>query len=190
MSHVTKSLTSVLFATTLLVAAIPAAFSDTDNSKLQKFLSSRAALLKPLYDEVPKDFLKAIVVVRRGVADFGNLTTRDYLRRLHLSGFLSDKGCSWTSGIGWLSGGDQYELRCSYSIARRNQKTIQFDALFRFVLWDHGRVAQLRTFLSSGRETNAYRSSTELLGAEPGDMHFKGSEEAEKLYENFKNALQ
>ena len=185
-----KSLTSILLVTGILGFFNPAAFSDTDTSSLKELLSARASLLKPLYEKVPKDFLKAVVIVRRGIDDFGGLTTRDYLRRLHLSHLLSDRGCAWRFGRGWLSSRDQYELRCSYRIVRRNQQTIRFDALFRFVLSNQGRVAFLRTFLGSGRETDAYKSSVDLLGVEPGDMAFKGNEEIKQLYEDFKNTLQ
>ena len=79
-----KSLTSALLATTLLTFAISAkAIGDTDTSKLKEFLEARASMLKPLYEEVPEEFLKARVIVRRGIDDFGGMAVLDYLRRLH-----------------------------------------------------------------------------------------------------------
>ena len=40
MSHLLKSLTSILFATALLSVFNPAAFGDTDTSKLKELLSA------------------------------------------------------------------------------------------------------------------------------------------------------
>ena len=187
-----KSLTSALLATTLLTFAISAkAIGDTDTSKLKEFLEARASMLKPLYEEVPEEFLKARVIVRRGIDDFDGMAVLDYLRRLHLAAHLSDEGCSWNSGTGLFSSGNQYELTCSYSISGMAEKAVEFSALFKFILSDDRRSAGLRIFESrTGKETDAYKSSLQLLGEEPGDFFFEGNDDLRKIFDDFKKALE
>ena len=131
---------------------------DQERAEARRRIEKALEEISKIKVEVPPEIANAIVIVRPGVMDLGEMTVDEYIGRIYLSPLLNKKkGCEW-EGQGWSFSSSDHNLVCHYPNA---------NAKFKFTMSEDNKVALLKVYnLKRNIEIPAMTASAMFLGGD------------------------